>query len=112
MENLRIYQVSLDLNVEIYDLIRTNSFLRRDYSLCDQLKRASISITANIAEGYCRTGKEYRNYLRIASGSSNEVVALLQIIERIYKINTVNFQNDFKKLGRQINALSKTIVNS
>jgi len=109
MEKLRIYQSALDLIAEVYIFIRIDKELSRDYSLVDQIKRASISIAANIAEGYCRTGKEFRNYLRIASGSANEVVALLQIIERVYELNTLKLQEDFKYLGRQINSLSKQI---
>lgn len=109
MEKLRIYQSGLDLISKIYFLIRINSSLSKDFSLTDQIKRASVSILANIAEGYCRTGKEFKNYLRIASGSSNEVVALLQIIQKVYVVNTMELQEDFRKLGRQINALSKQV---
>lgn len=109
MENLRIYQLSLDLTASVYNLVRVNRLLFKDFSLNDQLKRASISIVANIAEGYCRTGKESRNYLRIAFGSANEVVALLQIIKKVHAIKTDILQDDFKRLGRQINAYSRKI---
>lgn len=111
MEKLRVYQSALDLIAQIYLLSRITHELSRDYSLVDQIKRAAISIAANIAEGYCRTGKEFRNYLRIASGSANEVVALLQIIDRVHSQNTLELQEEFKHLGRQINALSKQIDN-
>ncbi len=61
MENLRVYQVSLDLVTQIYSLIKNNSELSKDYALNDQLRRASISIVANIAEGY----KEVKSSLKI-----------------------------------------------
>lgn len=77
--------------------------------MCDQLRRASVSIAANIAEGYCRTKGQFKNYLSIVSGSANEVVALLQIITIVYHIPTEDLQEDFKVLGKQINAFSRQI---
>ena len=108
MEKLRIYHESLALVSRFYLLILNYYVLQRDYSLSDQIRRASVSIVANIAEGYMRTGKQFKNYLKISSGSSNEVVALLQIISVVYKINTVELQESFKLLGRKINAFSKS----
>ena len=109
MEKLRIYQKALQLVSEIYILIKKNPGLFKDFSLCDQIKRASVSIVANIAEGYMRSYKHFKNYLQISSGSANEVVSLLQIINLIHKIDTVELQNSFKLLGRQINAFSRSL---
>lgn len=100
----------MELIVEIYKLIRDNPQLFRDYSLNDQLKRATISILANIAEGYCRSKKQFQNYLRIASGSANETVALLQVVMMVYYINTTTLQEEFKILGKQINSFSKNLI--
>lgn len=110
MEKLRIYQKALELVAKIYQLIRNNPQLAKDYSLNDQLKRAAISIVTNIAEGYCRSKKQFRNYLQIASGSSNETVALLQIITLSYQIETFILQEEFKFLGKQINSFSKNLI--
>lgn len=112
MEKLRIYNISLELIARIYQLVRNNPQLARDYSLVDQIRRAAISIAANIAEGYCRSKKQFRNYLQISSGSANEVVALLHIITLVYKIDTISLQNEFKMLGRQINSFSKNLISS
>ena len=109
MEKLRIYQKALELVKEIYLLIRNSPQLSKDHSLNDQLKRASISIALNIAEGYCRSKKHFQNYLQISSGSANETVAILHIINLVYGINTSLLQEEFKILGKQINAFSKTI---
>jgi len=83
--------------------------LSRDFSLCDQIKRASVSVAANIAEGYYRSQRQTKNYLGIASGSANETVTLLVIINSVYDIKTEDLQNEYKVLGKQINAFSKTI---
>lgn len=104
VENLRIYKRSLELVGTIYKLTRDNSKLARDYSLVDQIRRASVSILANIAEGYKRSNKQFTNHLLIASGSANEVVAQLQIISLVYGIKTEELQNSFKILGKQINS--------
>ena len=109
MEKLRIYQAGLILIQEIYLLINKNRQLRSDYSLADQLKRAAVSVLANIAEGYGQTIKQNKRYLQIASGSANEVVALLQVVEVVYLIETGQFQEKFRVLGKQINSFSKTL---
>ena len=106
--DLVIYRKSINLIQNIYTLIKSNSLLQKDYSLSDQLKRASISVSANISEGYFRSKKQTQNYLEIASGSTNEVVTLLIIIEKIYGINTLDLQKEYVILGKQINAFSKT----
>ena len=110
MEKLRIYQTALDLIPGIYKLIRENKDLGKDWSLCDQIKRASVSVISNIAEGYLRSTKQFKNYLQIASGSANEVVAQLQVITKVYNIRTDSLQESYKMLARQIGAFSKRII--
>lgn len=109
MKKLIIYQKALELVSKIYLLIKNNPQLAKDFSLNDQLKRAAVSILANIAEGYCRSKKQFQNYLRIASGSANETVALLQIINLVYFIDTSSLQEEFIILGKQINSFSRTL---
>ena len=109
LDDLRIYIKSIELIKQIYQLINKNKELNRDFSLCDQIKRASVSVAANIAEGYYRSQRQTKNYLGIASGSANEVVTLLVIINSVYGLNTEDLQNEYKVLGKQINAFSKTI---
>ena len=109
MEKLEIYKKSLYLTKLIYLLIKNNSLLSKDFSLCDQIKRAAVSVGANIAEGYCRTRKQFINYLNIASGSTNEIVHLLKIIQLVYNIDTTELQREYAYLGKQIISLSKKI---
>lgn len=109
MEKLKIYQKSLDLVFRIYKLLKSNATLEKDFSLNDQLKRASVSVPTNISEGYNRSQNQFRNYLHIASGSANEVVTLLIIIQGIFKIDTKELQEEYKYLGKQIFSLIKKI---
>ena len=102
LDNLNIYQKSLNLVKEIYTLIKNNQNLSKDFSLCDQIKRASVSVPTNISEGYYRTSKQSKNYLHIASGSANEVITLLKIIDLVYLIDANKLQGDFNYLTKQI----------
>lgn len=108
LDDLIIYNKALGLVKNIYQLINNNQVLRNDFSLADQLKRASISVAANISEGYFRSRKQTKNYLEIASGSSNEMVTLLKIVFIIFEIFTVELQNEYIILGKQINSFSKS----
>jgi four helix bundle protein len=109
VEDLIIYKTSLDLIPKIYLLIRSNEKLKKDFSLCDQIKRAAISITTNISEGYFRGIKQTTNYYRIASGSANEVITLLEIIALVYKINTSDIKQKYSILVKQINSFIKSL---
>jgi four helix bundle protein len=108
VRNLRIYLKAVELVGRIYNLIKKNQNLSKDFSLCDQLKRASVSVVANISEGYARSKKQFKNYLEIAKGSDNEVITLLDIIKLVYGINTDELQNEYNILAKQITAFSNS----
>jgi len=108
VEDLKIYQKAIELVGKIYELIKNNKALYNDFSLSDQIKRASISVATNISEGYCRSKKYFKNYLKIASGSANEVITLLLIIEKVYKIDTNFLQKEYQILAKQISSFAST----
>jgi four helix bundle protein len=73
------WKLAKDLTVEIYRITKDAEF-RRDYGLVDQIRRASISISRNIAEGFERGSKrEFVQFLYIAKGSLGEVRSQLQV---------------------------------
>lgn len=105
VEDLRVYKKSLELVKEIYSLIKNNKNLSKDYALCDQIGRSSVSVATNISEGYCRTKNYFKNYLKISTGSANETVTLLQIIKLVYDdIDTEKLQREYNLLAKQISA--------
>jgi len=108
IEKLSIYVTSKLLVKDVYLLIGRDK-LKNDWSLCDQIKRASISVCANISEGYLRTKKQSKNYLQIATGSVNEVITLLELIRLIYQIDTKIVIDKYIVLSRQIGSYSKYI---
>jgi four helix bundle protein len=78
-EDLMVWQMGIDLVKRIYLLTAKGSF-SRDFGLRDQLRRASVSIPTNIAEGFERSSrKEYLLFLNIAKGSAGEVRSLLRV---------------------------------
>ncbi len=85
----------MDLTEEIY-LASAKLRFADDYGLKDQIRKASISITSNIAEGYERySRKEFRQFLSIARGSAGEVRSQLYLAHRLKYID----QGKFEKLN-------------
>ena len=79
---LDVWQMSMSLCEKVYDLIRSFPVDER-FALCDQLRRAVVSIPSNIAEGNGRDSKsEYARFLSIARGSLFEVQTQLELAER------------------------------
>ena len=77
--NLNVYIKSKELVKQIYELLK--KFPKEEqFALCDQLRRAVISIPSNIAEGSGRNSqKDQAHFYNIAYGSLMEVVSQLQI---------------------------------
>ena len=104
-EDLEIYKESYSLALEVYKL--TKNFPRDElYSLTSQIRRASTSITLNIVEGYGRLSKEeFKRFLKISLGSTNETKTLLKFSKDLNYIN----DEKFKELNNKYEILSKMI---
>jgi four helix bundle protein len=72
-EDLIAWQKARALTVSIYEVTRQTVFAK-DYGLCNQIQRATVSIMSNIAEGFERGKRgELHQFLSIAKGSCAEV---------------------------------------
>lgn len=82
-QNLTVWQRSVDLSVAIYEL--TRGFPADElYGMTSQLRRATVSISSNIAEGYGRASRpEFRRFLAIARGSAMEVQSQLVVARKL-----------------------------
>src|SRR5437773_10454010 len=82
-EDLPVWNAAIDLAAHIYDFTDKLQFRRRR-SLKDQLERAAVSVSNNIAEGFERgTNKELLAFLYISRGSAGEVRSMLCLLERL-----------------------------
>lgn len=82
-KDLKVWQEFMDLVVKIYDI--TEQFPSNEaFGSTSQLRRASVSIPSNIAEGAGRKGgKEFSRFLFIALGSLSEVETQIEIAFRL-----------------------------
>lgn len=82
-EQLPVWQAAIKLAQQIYHLTKDRAF-RGQRSLRDQIERAAVSVSNNIAEGFERgTTQELLTFLYIARGSSGEVRSMLCLLETI-----------------------------
>lgn len=81
------WQKAIQLTTAIYKV--TDQFPQKEiYGLSSQMRRASVSIASNIAEGYRRkTTKDYEHFVRIAYGSASELETQLIIADRVGYLN-------------------------
>jgi len=81
--DLQVWQSSIDLAERLYRL--TAGFPTSEiYGLTSQLRRASVSVASNIAEGWGRRSrKEYQRFVQMALGSNDELQTQLVIAERL-----------------------------
>ena len=110
LQDIEIYSQSLSLAQKVYSITREKK-LEKEYSLCDQIKRASLSVSANIAEGYGRrTRQDFSHFLSISLGSCNELVAFLDFMSLEFKIDTTSLKEEYEVLSRRIYTFRKYLT--
>ena len=112
-EKLEVYKKAIDFADKIYKICR-NFPSNETYGLAGQIKRASVSISSNIAEGSGRYNKkEFVQYLRIARGSIYECIPLLEISYKQSFINTTDYEKfllECNELAKMINGLISSLL--
>ena len=105
-EEIIAWQKARILNKEIYELTNSNQLFSKDFGLRDQIRRCSISISSNIAEGFERqTTKEFIRFLYIAKASAGEFRSQLYLA---YDLNYIN-ESEFERINLKIIDISKLI---
>ncbi len=116
-EQLPVWQASIDLAVRIYSLTARPIF-KGHGSLRDQIERAAVSISNNIAEGFERgTTQELLTFLYIARGSAGEVRSMLCLLERIpgfadLRSEISNLKSLAEGISRQLRGWADSLQNS
>ena len=110
-EDLEIWQKAQQLAADIYLLTEQNQKIYKDFSFKDQIKRAVLSISNNIAEGFeYNNNNDFIRYLRFAKGSTGEVRNCLLFAIRVNFVSPTEIQSFLghsKSLGAQIGNLIK-----
>ena len=92
-EDFPIYKKAISFTVKIFKILE-NENLQKEFSLKDQLKRATLSITNNIAEGSeYGSNKQFIRFLWIAKGSCAEVRNMVFVLLSLNKINDKTFKD-------------------
>ncbi|MFL0299108.1 four helix bundle protein [Aquirufa novilacunae] len=101
-EDLLVWQKAIAHTIEIYKRFQLVS----DFGFKNQIQRASISISNNIAEGFERgSDRDFRRFLFIAQGSCSEVKSMLYIALKLHYIS----KDDFSALYGQLNEIGKML---
>ncbi len=104
-EELEVWKRARELVRAVYGVTRHDLF-SKDFALCNQIRRAAISIPSNIAEGFERDGRlEFIQFLSIAKGSAGEVKAQLYIALDQHYLSEDEFMELKQKLTETANLL-------
>lgn len=109
-QDLIVWQKSFDLAKKIYKV--TNFFPKSEiYGLTSQMRRASISIPSNIAEGFVRKSKnEFSHFISIAFGSGAESETQLLLSKDLKFITSKDF-NELNDLLKEIMKMLNSLLN-
>lgn len=103
-EKLEVYQKAKELNKEILRFLRESKQI--DSFLRDQLKRASISVVINIAEGSGKFSKaDKKNFYTISRGSVYECVSLLELLldeNCVDQVKYTDFKNKYETISKML----------
>jgi four helix bundle protein len=116
-EDLPVWQEAIRLAEKVYTLTEAPAF-QRQYSLRDQIERAAVSVSNNIAEGFERgTTQELLTFLYIARGSAGEVRSMLCLLERIGRFGDLkseisNLKSVAESCSRQLRAWAAKLQDS
>ncbi|MCP9758466.1 four helix bundle protein [Aquitalea sp. S1-19] len=109
-KQLDVWQQSMNLSVDIYRL--TASFpVEERYGLSQQMRRASVSIPSNIAEGCGRASlRDYLHFVAIARGSLNELETQLELALRLgFRQPDPNLERSVISVGQLVNGLYRSL---
>jgi four helix bundle protein len=108
----RAYKVSLDIHRDSLNYPKVEQ-----YGLADQMRRASKSIPANLAEGYAKRNSqaEFNRYIKIAMGSADEMRVWLRYcfdLKYIDEQSWLAWKTEYIEIVKMLSGLSKSVLKS
>ena len=112
-KDLKVYQKSYRLAISLYRYTGTLPAEER-YGLTSQIRRASMSIPLNIAEGFgkCDSNLETNRFLKISKGSCNELEVLIDFCKDFGYMDEKShhkYQNEISEIGKMLHGLGKSL---
>ncbi len=109
-KELKIWNQAMTVSRNVYEL--TNNLPSSEkFGLADQMKRSSVSIASNIAEGSGRTTpKEFSRFLDISIASSFELETQLLLSKELFRIESEPILNNIFELQKMIRGFQRTLV--
>lgn len=112
-KDLEVWKRAFEVSIEIHSA--TLNFPQiEQFALASQIRRASKSICANLAEGFAKqfdSNAEYRRFINIALGSANEMLVWLEYVQRLGYVNTnqvSQWQEEYSSICRMLKALHRS----
>jgi four helix bundle protein len=111
-KDLEVWKKSMDLVEDVYKLMKQKQESEK-YGLISQIKRSSISIPSNIAEGAGRAStKEFIRYLDIATGSLSELETQLLLLDKLGFCSPEEILNEeIQTIGKMLYGLKLSLKN-
>ena len=111
-EKLDVWKMSIEMVTSIYEITKTFPSDER-FGLVSQIRRAGVSVPANIAEGAARqSDKEFCQFLSIAHGSASELETELLIAKNLGYMSCQDYERIYEEINviaRMLIGLSKTV---
>ncbi len=109
-EEIEVWKTARQLTNRVYELGNQTGF-NRDYGLRDQIRRASVSVMSNIAEGFeSRTDVQFINFLGMAKASAGEVRAQLYVALDQQYVTEAQFKEAYSLAESCARQISKFIA--
>jgi len=106
-EDLEVYKATIEFTVKVFEILRKDKF-KKEWAFTDQLKKATLSISNNIAEGFEReTDKELVRFLYFSKGSAGEVRNIVNVLKAVKYITP----EELDSLKKGILNISKQLSN-
>ena len=104
-EDLAVWREAVTIGVDVYRLTQ-KSKLKRDFPAIDQLRRAALSISNNIAEGFeYNSPKSFIKFLNYAKGSAGELRSNLYVLKEADVVDS----EDYEAISNKLITISKSI---
>lgn len=113
-EDLEVYRRSFKLALEIHKFSKTLPQIEQ-YALANQIRRAGMSICANIAEGHAKahfSKAEFRRFLVMSAGSSQEMKVWLKFCKELGYLDETKWRNwddEYDQISKMLNGLIRKL---